>query len=241
MLTMPLTGKAQYAWDDLGVEAFIADHKSERSLLITRSIVEQGNKVLHSTSDDTNAKYRDMGEQLDKYTKAFDVIDIVVNSLSTGFQVYKTVENISDKVSKYKDLLNDFNDKIIARGKIEATDTMLLSINRDAIKEVADECDNLYSSVTSLSKYATGKLLAKTSDINRQIQSIDYSLRRIDAIINHSYFGTYTYIKSRIYMWNRAIFTEKSKLTLANEAFARWREKGRNTKVNGTSNKNSTR
>ena len=32
-------------------------------------------------------------------------------------------------------------------------------------------------------------------------------------------------------MWNRSIFTEKSKLTLANEAFSRWREKGRNTKV----------
>lgn len=116
-----------------GVEAFIDDHKTQRSLLISRSIIEQGNKVLHSTSDDTNGKYRDMGKELDKYTKAFDAIDIIVNSLSTGFQVYRTVDNVSDKVQKYKDLLEDFNNRIIARGKVELIDTMLISINRDAI------------------------------------------------------------------------------------------------------------
>lgn len=232
MTFIPLFGKAQIGWDVSSVEAFIDDHKSQRSLLVTRSIVEQGNKLLHSTSNDTNEKYRNMGVELDKYTKAFDAIDIIVNSLSTGFQVYSTVDNISDKVSKYKSLLNDFNDKIVKRGRIEATDTMLLSINRDAIEEVYNESQNIYGSLTSLAAYSSGQLLAKTSDINLQIKMIDQSLRRIDDIINSSYFQTYTYIKSRIYMWNRSIWTEKSKLTIANDAFTRWRTKGRETKVN---------
>lgn len=232
MLLLPLSGWAQFGWDMAGVEAFIDDHKTQRSLLISRSIIEQGNKVLHSTSDDTNGKYRDMGKELDKYTKAFDAIDIIVNSLSTGFQVYHTVDNVSDKVQKYKDLLEDFNNKIIARGKIELIDTMLISINRDAIRDVYDECQNIYGSLTSLVAYSSGTLLCKTSDINLQIQMIDRCLRRIDDIINRAYFQTYTYIKSRIYMWNRAIWTQKSKLTICNEAYSRWRTRGRETKVN---------
>ena len=153
MLAMPLTGKAQYAWDNASLEAFIDDHKTQRSLLMTRSIVEQGNKVLHKTSSDTNDKYRDMGKQLDKYNKAFDIIDIIVNSLTTGFQVYKTVNNISDKISSYQTLLNDFNNKIIARGRIEPADTMLINVNAAAISEISDECDNISKSITSLAMY----------------------------------------------------------------------------------------
>lgn len=228
---IPFQCYAQIGWDVAGVEAFIDDHKSERSILTTRSILEQGNKILHSTSDNTNGKYRDMGVELDRYNKAFDAIDIIVNSLSTGFQIYRTVDNISDKVKKYKDLLDDFNDKIIKRGRLELVDSILLTINRDAIIEVYNECENIYGSVTAIAAYSSGKLLAKTSDINIQIQLIDQSLRRIDGIINRSYFHIYTYIKSRIYMWNRAIWTEKSKLTIANDAFSRWKANGRVAKT----------
>lgn len=238
VLTMqPFKGNAQIGWDVASVEAFIDDHKSERSILTTRSILEQGNKILHSTSDNTNGRYRDMGVELDKYTKAFDAIDIIVNSLSTGFQIYRTVDNISDKVGKYKELLDDFNERIIKRGRLELVDSILLTINRDAIMEVYNECENIYGSVTAIAAYSSGRLLAKTSDINVQILLIDQSLRRIDAIINRSYFQTYTYIKSRIYMWNRAIWTEKSKLTIANDAFSRWRANGKATKVNEPSSK----
>ena len=233
LLCLPFRGQAQIGWDVSSVEAFIGDHKSQRSLLVTRSIIEQGNKVLHNTSDNTNSKYRDMSQELDKYTKSFDAIDIIVNSLSTGFQVYRTIDNVSEKVQKYRDLLQDYNDKIIKRGKLELVDTLLLSINRDAVEDIYAECQNIYGSVSAIAVYSSGKLLAKTSDINIQIQQIDKCLRQIDAIINLAYFQTMTYIKSRIYMWNRAIWTEKSKVTIANEAFARWRTKGRETKVNG--------
>ncbi len=236
LLFLPISGWAQFGWDIASVEAFIDDHKTQRSLLVSRSILEQGNKVLHSTSDDTNGKYRDIGKELDKYTKAFDAIDIIINSLSTGFQVYRTVDNVSDKVQKYKDLLEDFNNKIIARGKIELVDTMLISINRDAILDVYVECQNIYGNITTLVAYSSGTLLCKTSDINLQIQMIDKCLRRIDDIVNRAYFQTYTYIKSRIYMWNRAIWTQKSKLTICNEAYSRWRTRGRETKVNPQSN-----
>lgn len=228
LLAVPHTARAQYSWDWAGVEAMIDDHKSERTVLQVRTVLEEGNKVLHSTSDDTNAKYRDMSVELDKYTKAFDVIDIVFNCVSTGFNVYKTVDNVTDKVGKYKSLLSDFNEKIVKRGKLEPTDQLLITINSSAVEEIAAECENIYGSVTAIAAYSSGKMLATTSTINLQIKKIDECLTRINHIINRAYFETLTYIRSRTRMWNRKIFTEKSKLTICNEAFGRWRERSKN-------------
>lgn len=225
LFTAPNTAKAQFAWDMASVEAFIDDHKTERSVLQVRSIVEEGNKVLHSNSDKTNAKYRDMGVELDKYTKAFDAIDLVFNAVSAGFNVYKTVDNVSDKIGKYKSLLSDFNEKIVKRGKMEPTDMLLITINSNAIDEIAVECESIYGSLTAIAAYSSGKMLATTNTINLQVANIDESLTRINRIINRAYFETLTYIRSRTRMWNRAIFVENTKQTICNEALGRWRNK----------------
>lgn len=231
ILAVPHRAMAQYAWDMASVEAFIDDHKTERSVLQVRSIVEEGNKVLHSNSDKTNAKYKDMEVELDKYTKAFDAIDLVFNAVSTGFNVYKTVDNVSDKIGKYKSLLSDFNNKIIKRGKMEPTDMLLMTINSNAIDEIAVECESIYGSLTAIAAYSSGKMLATTNTINIQVASIDESLTRINRIINRAYFETLTYIRSRTRMWNRAIFVEKTKQTICNEAFGRWRAKSKEKEI----------
>lgn len=222
--------KAQFGWDIAGVEAFIDDHKDERSVLTVRAVVEQGNKVLHSTSDNTNEKFKNMNEEIDKYTKAFDVIDVVFNTVSTGFNIYHTVDNVSDKIGKYKDMLESYNQKILSRGKIEPADTMLIAINRAAIEDIYFQCNELYKSVTAIATYSSGQFLANTSSINLQIRRIDQCLTRIQQIVNRAYFETYTFILSRIRMWNRRIFVEKSHLTICNERFAEWRERSKNVK-----------
>jgi len=230
LFAVPQTARAQYSWDWASVEAMIDDHKAEREVLQVRSVVEEGNRVLHSSSDETNANYKDMGEQIDKYTKAFDIIDIVFNSVSTGFNNYKTVENVSDKVGKYKSLLSDFNDKIVQRGRMEPADQLLITINSAAVEELSSECENIYGSITTIAAYSSGKMHATASNINLQIMKIDESLTRINNIINRAYFETLTYIRSRTRMWNRKIFTEKSKLTICNETFGRWRDKSKNAR-----------
>lgn len=224
------TAKAQFAWDIASVEAMINDHKGERSLLIVRSVVEQGNKVLHGTSDESNEKYKSINEQIDKYTKAFDVIDVVFNTVSTGFNIYHTVDNVGQKIGKYKDMLSAYNSKILSRGNIDPADTLLVSINRTAILDVYSQCEEIYKSATQIAIYSSGQFLASTSAINLQIKRIDECLTRIQQIVNRAYFETYTFIQSRIRMWNRRIFTERSRLTICNESFAQWKERSKNIK-----------
>ena len=50
MLLVPLSAKAQWSFDIGTVEAYINDHKQQRSLLLVRSTLEHSNKLLHEYS-----------------------------------------------------------------------------------------------------------------------------------------------------------------------------------------------
>ena len=128
----PQFAKAQWTFDVVSVEAYINDHKKQRSLLLARSTLEYSNQLLHSYSCEEVGKYKEVNIDLDKYTRAFDVIDIMYQSLRTALNVKGTYETVSERISDYKDLLEDFNKKVIQRKHIELADTMLISINRKA-------------------------------------------------------------------------------------------------------------
>ena len=98
----PRSAKAQLGFDVISVEAYINDHKEQRSLLLVRSTLEASNKLLHDYSSDANIDYKNINKELDKYTRAFDIIDVLYQSLRTSLNVYNTYETVSDRVADYK-------------------------------------------------------------------------------------------------------------------------------------------
>lgn len=208
------------------IEAYIYDHKQQRSLLLTRSTLETSNALLHKASKVTNREYRDINVELDKYTRAFDIIDLVYNTVSTGFNVYRTYDTVSDKIGKYKTMLNDYNDKILRRGRIETADTLLLSVNMRAIANLADECQNLYLSVSTLALYASGKVCCTTASMMLMVDNINKSLDRIKEIVNSAYYQTWKFIQARTSYWKSEIYRSKTIRQVAEDAFGRWREAG---------------
>ena len=208
------------------IEAYIYDHKQQRSLLLTRSTLETSNALLHKASKVTNREYRDINIELDKYTRAFDIIDLVYNTVSTGFNVYRTYDTVSDKIGKYKTMLNDYNDKILRRGRIETADTLLLTVNMRAIANLADECQNLYLSVSTLALYASGKVCCTTASMMLMVDNINKSLDRIKEIVNSAYYQTWKFIQARTSYWKSEIYRSKTIRQVAEDAFGRWREAG---------------
>ena len=202
LLTLvPMSAKAQLGFDVVSVEAYINDHKEQRSLLLVRSTLEASNKLLHDYSSDANIGYKDINKELDKYTRAFDIIDILYQSLRTSLNVYNTYETVSGRVADYKKMLNDFNEKCLSRGNIVTTDTLLITINARALSKIADEGDNLYRSVSDLVLYATGHL-------------------------NTAYFETWKYIQVRIGYWKAQVYRAKTMKEIVDGAFGRWRRNG---------------
>lgn len=227
-MMVPQMTKAQWAFDFVSVEAYINDHKKQRSLLLARSTLELSNQLLHEYSSDATVEYKTLNVDLDKYTRAFDVIDVLYQSLRTSLNVYSTYNTVSDRITDYKNLLEDYREKVLERNKIAVSDTIIISVNLRCIQKIADEGQHLYRSVSDLVLYATGSAACSTSDLLLVLESINTSLDNIERHLNRSYFETWRYIQLRMGYWKEAVYRTKTKRQLIDDAFGRWREAGLN-------------
>lgn len=227
-MMVPQMTKAQWAFDFVSVEAYINDHKKQRSLLLARSTLELSNQLLHEYSSDATVEYKTLNVDLDKYTRAFDVIDVLYHSLRTSLNVYSTYNTVSDRITDYKNLLEDYREKVLERNKIAVSDTIIISVNLRCIQKIADEGQHLYRSVSDLVLYATGAAACSTSDLLLVLESINTSLDNIERHLNRSYFETWRYIQLRMGYWKEAVYRTKTKRQLIDDAFGRWREAGLN-------------
>jgi len=225
---VPQLTKAQWAFDFVSVEAYINDHKKQRSLLLARSTLELSNQLLHEYSSDATVEYKTLNVDLDKYTRAFDVLDVLYQSLRTSLNVYSTYNTVSDRITDYKNLLEDYREKVLERNKIAVSDTIIISVNLRCIQKIADEGQHLYRSVSDLVLYATGAAACSTSDLLLVLESINTSLDNIERHLNRSYFETWRYIQLRMGYWKEAVYRTKTKRQLIDDAFGRWREAGLN-------------
>ena len=224
---LPYVAKAQWTFDIVSVEAYINDHKKQRSLLLARSTLEYSNKLLHEYSKDATVEYKELNVDLDQYTRAFDVIDVMYQSLRTVLNVKSTYTAVSDRIGDYKSLLEDFNAKILKRGRIESADTLIISINARGLRAIAREGEQLYKSVSDLVLYATGAAACSTSDLLMVLESVNKSLDSIEQHLNRAYIETWRYIQVRIGYWKSKIYRERTKREIIDGAFGRWRNAGR--------------
>ena len=227
-MMVPQLTKAQWAFDFVSVEAYINDHKKQRSLLLARSTLELSNQLLHEYSSDATVEYKTLNVDLDKYTRAFDVIDVLYQSLRTSLNVYSTYNTVSERITDYKNLLEDYKEKVLDRNKKAVSDTIIISVNLRCIQKIADEGQHLYRSVSDLVLYATGAAACSTSDLLLVLESINTSLDNIERHLNCSYFETWRYIQLRMGYWKEAVYRTKTKRQLIDDAFGRWREAGLN-------------
>lgn len=219
---------AQWNFDIVSVEAYINDHKQQRSLLLARSTLELSNQLLHEYSSEAAVDFKELNVDLDKYTRAFDVIDILYQSLRTSLNVYSTYNSVSDRVGDYKDLLNDYYTKVVERNKMELHDTLIIGISLRCVERIAEDGKQLYRSMSDLVLYATGAATCSTSDLLLVLESINQGLDNIERHLNKAYFETWRYIQLRMGYWKESIYLAKDKSQIANEAFRRWRDCGLN-------------
>ena len=225
---MPGVAKAQWTFDVLSVEAYINDHKKQRSLLLARSTLEHSNKLLHEYTSDEVGGYKNLNVDLDKYTRAFDFIDVMYQSLRTALNARSTYSEVSQRIVDYKNLLTDFNEKVVKRKHIELADTLIISINARMIENVAEEGEHLFRSLSDLVLYATGAAACSTADLMLVLDAINNSMDNIEKLLNRGYYETWRYIQLRIGYWKEKVYRKKSKQQIINDAFGRWKDAGYN-------------
>ena len=216
VVAFPLKVSAQWNFDIVSVEAYINDHKQQRSLLLARSTLELSNQLLHEYSSEAAVDFKELNVDLDKYTRAFDVIDILYYN------------SVSDRVGDYKDLLDDYYTKVVERNRMELMDTLIIGISLRCVQRIAEDGKQLYRSMSDLVLYATGAAACSTSDLLLVLESINQGLDNIERHLNKAYFETWRYIQLRMGYWKESIYIAKDKSQIANEAFRRWRDSGLN-------------
>lgn len=223
---LPSIAKAQWTFDIVSVEAYINNHKKQRSLLLARSTLEYSNKLLHEYSREEVGGYKELNVDLDRYTRAFDVIDVMYQSLRTVLNVKNAYNSVSDRIGDYKRLLEGFNEKVLKRGRVEPSDALILTINEKAIRDIAHDGEQLYKSVSDLVLYATGAAACSTSDLLMVLEAVNMSLDDIERHLNRAYIETWKYIQVRIGYWKAKIYRERTKREILDGAFGRWRDAG---------------
>lgn len=209
--------------DPATLEAYINDHKQVRSLLLARSTLELSNQLLHDYSKTAAVEYKELNVELDKYTRAFDVIDVLYQSLRTSLNVYSTYNTVSNRISDYKNMLEDYNGKVLKRGKVGLSDTLIIVVNKKMLERVYNEGVNLYKSVSDLTLYATGAAACSTSDLMLIMEAINQSLDNIEQYLNKAYFDTWRYIQLRMGYWKESVYRTQSKEQILKRAFDRWK------------------
>ena len=123
------------------LEALIADHKIIRGPIQQRTALETVNQELHDNSKKKVLDYKDVNDQLDKYTRCFEILDVVYNSLSVSMNIYNTTIDIRNKIVSIKDLLERYRACIIMKqlGKIEEAGKILSGVTDISSIEGATE------------------------------------------------------------------------------------------------------
>lgn len=224
LMFVPSVARAQvWAFDFLSVEALIDDHKNVRSLLLARSGVEQANEILHNYAKAAAVDYDSLNVKLDKYTKCFDIIDIIYNSGKTVMNVYSTTTDVTQRVSELEKLIEQFVNQCSARGNIVSSDTLIIGACKRCVQQVIADGKSLNSSLVELTQYASGLRQMTTEQLLTVIGSINEALDSIRKCIDHTYFFIYKYVTLRTHYYKRALYKSKTLGEMCNDAFSRWR------------------
>ena len=214
--------------DIASVEAFIDDHKRVRSVLIARSSVEQANEVLHKYSQDLHFTYDSINLQLDRYTKCFDVIDVIFNLGLTAVNVIDVSNDLSDRVSKLNTLLQEFTEVCVLRGNIMSSDTIVLNVCHRAVESARTDVSSLLSSFYELAQYVSGLRHITTEGFMEVMGNVNTALFSLRSTIDRAYLILWRYITVRTHWFKKSIYMSKDVREMANEAFSRWRWATRN-------------
>ena len=224
LLLAPVVVHAQLLnFDYLSVEALIDDHKTVRSVLAARSGVEQANELLHQYSSEAGVDYDSLNIRLDRYTKCFDVIDVIYNGGVMVMNVRKTHDDVKEKISQLSCLIEDFMNQCTLRGDIVSSDTIIVGACRRCVTQVAVDGEELVKSLIELAQYATGLRHITTEGLLLVIGSINDCLDNIRGCIDHAYYVIWKYVTIRTHYFKRALYHARTLGEMCGSAIERWK------------------
>ena len=226
LVLLPGIAKAQWTFDIVSVEAYINDHKKQRSLLLARSTMEYSNKLLHEYSRKGDRRVQGTECGLGSLHPCLRCHRRDVPVLADGTEREKHLYGGQRPYRRLQETVGGLQRENRETGTHRPRRCRDTIINEKAIRDIANDGEQLYKSVSDLVLYATGAAPCSTSDLLLVLEAVNTSL---DDIERHStgrisrHGGTYRCVS----VTGKRRFTVPKVKEIIDGAFGRWRKAGR--------------
>lgn len=231
---IPIDGYGQFGLEDaLSVEAGIYSHKKAGKKVLFRQAQENLNMLLMDKVKTSSGEYKDVHEALDKYYQAFNWVQLSLNALASGVQIYHDVEEIASDMVKLVDLLVDFKNYCEDHG-ISISECLGIYASVDKYSDViVSDCENVYSTALGFTQPILTKS-ATTQQVLTGIISISDAIHKARTTIDRLYRSLYYTIMLRRGYWNPGWdhFVVRNTREYTRDAMARWHEAMNKNKEN---------
>ena len=113
-------------------------------------IAELGVEQAHEGSQKSIEEYQESSKRLDKYKRCFDIIDLILNGTATAFHGVRTYQSCSSNIKSYLQLLNEYEEKILLKGKVWSSDTIIYTTSKQTIEDIKSYASSIYKSYIDL-------------------------------------------------------------------------------------------
>lgn len=224
------TGKLN---DAASLEAFIGYHSTIGSESIVRGIVEVTNESFHSATQGSFQDYRLINADLEKYTHAFDVLDLIMKGASTTVATYRTYQAVLAGIKEYKRLLEEYKTKILGRRggirNFSLDDSVFYTRSRDMVQDIGSVSEDLCANVAELAAIIAGKTSCKTRQCESLVDNIQDDMEAIRKEIYDCLYDLSAYMRLRTGFHNihLTMFRPITVRDLANASLEAWRRASR--------------
>lgn len=211
--------------DIASLEAMISNHKQIRGLLEYRALAELGLYNYHTKVSKEVKEYKVVNDTLDTYRRCFDIIDLLLKGTATAFHGSATYNRIKANLTGYWKLVDTYNNKILLRGAVWTSDTIILSTSKRTVEQVADEVKEIYKSYQDFLLIMGEKYSPKETralDLMVCLDKINSSMDKIDESVAAAYLDLWSYMTVRLGFWKKEIFRARTLREIAEDAFGRW-------------------
>lgn len=223
-IVIPVHG--QISGDEATLAAMIDNHKSIEVVASVRTSVESACKALHVKTGKACLNYDSALVALDKYRRAFDILDLVLKGSATGIRFLSTYNVVKQRVEQCAKLLDDYRQVCINHGNIQITDTVIINTLMRFVQSTRSEVLSFSTTVAELAYYATPASGCTTATLMSIFNSLDASLRNLRMSVNSTYWRLWQYITNRTHFWKPELYqyNPAGRAAITSGALARWKE-----------------
>ena len=242
-LMLPVVCFSQIGIDDPAtIEASIATHKRTGSAVLGRQVIEFNNKLLMDEVRTSSGEYRKISDILDKYEKAFNLVDGIIGALASGVQIGIDLYDCGTRLADILSLLREFESQCQKRGVNVYQAMAVYEVANVAGEEVYEGCKVVYQNVAGFVQPLINKSMT-TEQAFEGVTKLGDSVSTVRKKLDRLYRDLYFLIAMRRTYWKSDMdrFILRHTEVYGAEALERWHQAMRNNmmKINSQSLKDN--